>query len=143
MSDLFKKTEEISNKFFSNLAFKKESMTDKALNQAANMLFKLSEDQKAESERHVLASKQLQRKAISIHAANIILRGQPGYLRCAQGWNDLESGYTCLEEIVANLTEPMVDVSLERMNVSFGMELWHIDDRGMMTLIDSIRDTTD
>lgn len=143
MSDLFKKTEEISNKFFSNPAFKKESMNDKALRVAADMIFSISQDQKNEAERHVFASKQLQRKASSIHAANIILRGQPGYLRCAQGWNDLESGYTCLEEIVANLTEPMVDVSLERMNVFFGMELWYIDDRGMMTLIDSIRDTTD
>lgn len=143
MSDLFKKTEEISNKFFSNPAFKTESITDKALNQAANMLVKLSEDQKSEFDRHIFINNKIKRQSTSIHAANLILRGKPGFLRCAQGWNDLESGYTSFEEIVPNLLEPMVDVSLERMRVSFGMELWAIDDRGMMTLVDAIRDTTD
>ena len=143
MSDLFKKTEEIADKFFSNPAFKKESTNDKALRRAADMIFSLSQDQKNEAQRHVIASKQIQRQTISIHAANLILRGQPGFLRCAQGWNDLQPGFTCFEEIVPNLLEPMVDVSLERMAVSFGMELWAIDDRGMMTLVDAIRDTTD
>lgn len=143
MSKLEDAVKQLDQQYAANPAFKKESTNDKALRLAADMIFSLSQEQRNEAERHVIASKKLQRHSMSIHAANLILRGQPGFLRCSQGWNDLQPGFTCFEEIVPNLLEPMVDVSLERMRVSFGKELWAIDDRGMMTLVDAIRDTTD
>lgn len=143
MSDLFKKTDEISEKFFSNPAFKKRSINDLAMAQVVNMAFLIKNEEREEAQRHLTTVRKLQRKAASLHDAGLILSGQPGFLRCSQGWADIQSGFTTLQEIVLRITEPMVDVSTERMNVSFGMELWAIDERGMMTLIDYKRDSSD
>ena len=114
-----------------------------ALAQASNKSYQLREEMLNEERRHLLAKRRIQRQQETMHAAALIISGQSGFLRCSQGWADLKSGFTCLQEITNRLLEPMVDVSLEKMNVPFGVELWAIDERGMMTLIDAVRDSSD
>lgn len=134
---------ELDEKYASNPAFKKPSITDIALKTVVDMQFNILKAQSDLAQRHIIALRSLERQSGNLHDASIILGGKNGFLRCSQGWAGLQSGWTAFEEIASRLTEPMVDVSLERMNVPFGMELWSIDDRGMMTLIDANRDSSD
>lgn len=133
----------LEDKYRSNRNFKELSLNDIAMAQIVNMSAGVQNKLRNEHQRHHIAMKQLERKEMSYYAAAIILSGSPGYLRCPQGWNSLESGFTTFQEIIMELKESMVDVALERMIVPFGMELWAIDDRGMMTLISANRDTSD
>lgn len=119
------------------------TINEKAMADVANKLSWMSHEKHEEEQRHLLALKRIERQKQNLHCAALIIGGMSGFLRCSQGWADLKSGFTCLQEITNRLLEPMVDVSLEKMNVPFGMELWAIDDRGMMTLVDALRDSSD
>lgn len=134
----------IDSQYQTNPGFKPAmTINEKAMADVANKLYWMDYEKRQEEQRHLLAVNSLARQEQTLHYAAIILGGQAGFLRCRQGWADLKSGFTCLQEITNRLLEPMVDISLEKMTVPFGMELWAIDDRGMMTLIDALRDSSD
>lgn len=144
MTKLEQAVNNIDSQYQTNPGFKPAmTINEKAMADVANKLSWISHERHEEEQRHLLALKRLERQERNLHYAALIIGGMNGFLRCSQGWADLKSGFTCLQEITNRLLEPMVDVSLEQMNVPFGMELWAIDDRGMMTLVSALRDSSD
>lgn len=143
MTKLEQAVNNIDSQYKQTTGFKSMSINDMALAQVTNSIYQLCQEMLEEQRRHLLAERKIQRKQDTMHSAALIIGGQSGFLRCSQGWADLKSGFTCLQEITNRLLEPMVDVSIEQMSVPFGMELWAIDDRGMMTLVSAERDSSD
>lgn len=126
-----------------NPKFKQSSINDEAMSKAINLSHAINLEMKDEGLRHIITMRQLSRKNQNICDAITILSGVPGFLRCPQGWSQIESGYTTLQEVVSKLTEPFIDISIDPMSAPYGMELWQIDDRGLMTLICCTRDSSD
>lgn len=143
MSKLENAVHALDAEYRNNPKFKNLSINEIAMAQVVNMAFLIKNEEREEAQRHLTTVLKLQRKAASLHDAGLILSGQPGFLRCSQGWADIQSEFTTFQEIVGRIMETMVDVSIERMTVFFGMELWAIDDRGMMTLVDYKTDSSD
>lgn len=143
MSKLEDTVKELSKEYHSNPDFRFLTINDLAMANVVNMAHSLKLEIREESQRHLIEIKKLERKRDNVHTAGLIISGRPGFLRCPQGWANLESEFTTLQEVIKRITEPMIDLSMERINVPFGMELWAIDDKGMMTMIDAKRDSSD
>ena len=133
----------LDQQFFSNPNLKQWTMTERERFEAKLMYDRAVADLASENMRHQVAVMQLNRKLNNITTLRKILDDTPGFIRCSQGQLKAQSGYTTIGEVMHHVGENFIDLSLEPMKCSFGMEVWAIDDRGMMTLINTMRDSSD
>jgi hypothetical protein len=143
MSDLFKAADEIASQFFSNPAFKQQTIAERDKYNAKILFGRAHLELNEENLRHQVAIMQINRKINNFTTLRKILDGSPGFIRCSQGQLVAESGFTTIGEVIGYIGKPQIDLSMEPMSCAFGMELWAIDDKGMMNLVDYKRDSSD
>lgn len=140
---LEKAVEEIESQYKKNISKRHITINDLAIEIALNMSLSLRSDIKQEEIRYSISKNLLGRKLSNVHNVLQILHGSRGFLRCPQGWNNLRPCFDAIQDIIKDINQSMVDIFLEEPNCGFGMEVWEIDDRGMMNLINCERDTSD
>lgn len=134
---------ELDQQFFSNPNLRQWTIAERERFDAKLAFDRVKNELAQENMRHQVAVMQLNRKLNNITTLRKILDDTPGFIRCSQGQLNAQSGYTTIGEVMHHVGENFIDLSLEPMKCSFGMELWAIDDRGMMTLVDALRDSSD
>ena len=134
---------ELDQQFFSTPNLREWTIAERERFEAKLAFDRVKNELAQENMRHQVAVMQLNRKLNNITTLRKILDDTPGFIRCSQGQLKAQSGYTTIGEVMHHVGENFIDLSLEPMKCSFGMELWAIDDRGLMTLVDALRDSSD
>lgn len=129
--------------FFSNPNLKQWTIAERERNNAKMAFDRAQLELAEENMRHQVAVMKLNRKINNLTVLRKILDGAPGFIRCSQGQLDAQDGFTTIGEVMGYVGQQFVDLSLEPMACPFGMEVWAIDNRGMMTIADALRDSND
>lgn len=123
--------------------FPKQTILDKAKEKLANEIFFSSMLVDKEKERHNLEIKKLNLRRKNLHASMIIINGSEGYFKCSQGQFEIKSEFTAFEELVTQVQDTYVEVSLEPIIPTFGSQVWFINSNGLMSIFDSKVDSSD
>lgn len=123
--------------------FKSKTINEQSIDIASNMMYAIQNAIKDEESRYLIQRNKLGRMLSNVHNTLKILHGSRGFLRCYQGWNELKPCFTTFQEITKDIVNSSVDVFMEEPSCQLGMEIWEIDERGMINLINAMRDTSD
>lgn len=123
---------------------REKTINEKAIEFLLSEISNLKDTRYSVNEKHQYRVNELNRMELNLHFSVQIINGENGFLSCPQGYDFIKSGFTCFPEILNTICMPCVEVSTRELTITHpGYKLYAIDERGMMTLINSIVDSSD
>ena len=143
MNKLEQAVKEMDKMRAANPNYKQFTIEDREKHQAKLLFDRAQMELAQENARHQFALIALNRKINNVITLRKILDGMPGFIRCSQGQLGAQSGFTTIGEVMDHVNAQFVDLYDVEPSCPFGMEVWSIDNRGMMTLLNALRDSSD